>query len=275
MKKVFNMLRLDGKVAIITGGQAGLGYDIACAFAEAGATLVITSRDAESAKPSSEALAKEYGVQVMTCQLDQQHYEQAEAMAAAVMERFGRIDILVNNAGGTPAKIKGDFSSLPEGNLFARDPELIKAIIDINLTGIIYCCKAVGKHMLQQKSGKIINIGSIAGICGRDRRMYQKTGRMEQPVDYPAAKGGVISVTRALAGLMSPDGICVNCISPGGFYRGEPQKFVEAYSDATPLGRMGKIGEDIKGPALLLASAAGDYITGHNLVVDGGFSIWK
>ena len=189
-------------------------------------------------------------------------------MAAAVVERFGRIDILVNNAGGGSGK--------SEGNLLARDPGHIKAMIDINLTGMIYCCKAVGKHMLRQKSGKIINLGSIAGMCGRDRSMYRRTDKMEQPVDYSAAKGGVISVTRDLAGLMSPDGICVNSISPGGFDRGDlPQSFVDAYSNETPLGRMGKMGEDIKGPALLLASAAGDYITGHNLVVDGGFSIWK
>jgi gluconate 5-dehydrogenase len=268
MKKIFDMLRLDGKVAIITGGQAGLGYDIACAFAEAGASLIITSRNAESAKAATERLAGEYGAEVMTCRMDQQHYAQVEAMAAAVMERFGRIDILVNNAGGGSGK--------SEGNLFARDPGQIKAMIDTNLTGMIFCCKAVGKYMMRQKSGKIINLGSVAGMCGRNRNMYRKTNKMEQPVDYSAAKGGVISVTRDLAGLMSPNGICVNCISPGGFDRGDlPQSFIDAYSEETPLGRMGKIGSDIKGPALLLASSAGDYITGHNLVVDGGFSIWK
>ena len=275
MKKVFDMLRLDGKVAIVTGGTAGgtcgLGYDIACAFAEAGASLVITSRNAESAKPATESLAREYGVEVMVCQLDQQHYDQAEAMAAAVMKRFGRIDILVNNAGGIPGGLTGN----KDGNLFARGTDIIKAVIDVNLTGMIYCCKAVGQHMMRQKFGKIINIGSIAGMRGRDMRMYREAGMTDQPVDYPAAKGGVISVTRALAGLMSPSGICVNSISPGGFDRGEPRKFVELYSERTPLGRMGKIGEDIKGPALLLASSAGDYITGHNLVVDGGFTIWK
>jgi len=98
----------------------------------------------------------------------------------------------------------------------------------------------------------------------------------DQMIKDLAAKGGVISVTRDLAGLMSPYGICVNSISPGGFDKGElPQSFVEDYAAETPLGRMGRIGEDIKGPALLLASSAGDYITGHNLVVDGGFSIWK
>ena len=106
--------------------------------------------------------------------------------------------------------------------------------------------------------------------------MYIKSNKNEQPIDYAAAKGGVISATRDLAGWLSPMGICVNSISPGGFDKGDlPEEFVRRYSDETPLGRMGIMGEDIKGAALLLASPAGDYITGHNLVVDGGFSIWK
>jgi NAD(P)-dependent dehydrogenase (short-subunit alcohol dehydrogenase family) len=97
-----------------------------------------------------------------------------------------------------------------------------------------------------------------------------------QPVDYAAAKSGIVGLTRDLAGLLGPKGVCVNCISPGGFDRGNlPPKFVEAYSDRTPLGRMGRDGIDLKGVALFLASPASDYVTGQNLVVDGGFSIWK
>ena len=173
-----------------------------------------------------------------------------------------------NNAGGG--------SGASEGNMLLRDPEHIKELIDINLTGMLYCCKAAAKYMTEQRSGKIINLGSIAGIVGRDRAMYAKAGKKEQPIDYAAAKGGVISATRDLAGWLSPFGICVNSISPGGFDKGDlPEKFVQLYSEETPLGRMGIMGEDIKGAALLLASPAGGYITGHNLVVDGGFSIWK
>ena len=99
---------------------------------------------------------------------------------------------------------------------------------------------------------------------------------MEQPIDYAAAKAGVIGMTRDLAAFMAPYGVCVNCISPGGFKSGNlPEEFVKSYSDATALGRMGRMGHDIKGAALFLASPASDYITGHNLIVDGGFSIWK
>ena len=268
MKKVFDMLKLDGKTAIVTGAHAWLGYDIACALAEAGANIVITSRNKKSIETVAEEIAKTYGVETMTAEFDQREYTKVKYAIDKVKEHFGSVDILVNNAGGG--------SGASEGNLMLRDPLHIKEMIDINLTGMLYCCKAVSEHMINQKSGKIINLGSIAAICGRDRAMYKRAGKNEQPIDYAAAKGGVVSATRDLAGWLSPYGICVNSISPGGFDKGDlPEEFVKLYSGETPLGRMGKTGEDIKGAALLLASSAGDYITGHNLVVDGGFSIWK
>ena len=132
--------------------------------------------------------------------------------------------------------------------------------------------------MIEQKAGKIINIASIAGIVGRDRRMYQRTGLRQQPVDYAAAKAAVIGMTRDLAAVFAPYGVLVNAISPGGFHgpdRPLPEEFAKAYSDRTPLGRMGRDGIDLKGAALFLASAASDYVTGQNLVVDGGFTIWQ
>ena len=129
--------------------------------------------------------------------------------------------------------------------------------------------------MSPRRAGKIINIASMAGLIGRDRRMYARNGMKGQPIDYAAAKAGVIGMTKDLAGLLSPMGICVNSISPGGFQRPDhPEGFVRDYSDRTPLGRMGRDGLDLKGAALFLASPASDYVTGHNLVVDGGFSLW-
>lgn len=268
MKKVFDMLRLDGKVALITGGGQGLGYDTACAFAEAGATVIISSRNASKIQGVVEQIARDYGVKAYAVEFDQKSYDEVERTIDGIVEREGAIDILVNNAGGGSGK--------SEGNLLKRDPAHIKEMIDINLTGMLYCSKAAARHMVERGSGKIINLGSIAGVVGRDRSMYAKANKMMQPVDYAAAKGGVIGATRDLAGMLSPLGVCVNCISPGGFDKGElSPEFVRLYSEETPLGRMGKIGEDIKGTALLLASAAGDYITGQNIVVDGGFSIWK
>jgi NAD(P)-dependent dehydrogenase (short-subunit alcohol dehydrogenase family) len=189
-------------------------------------------------------------------------------MAVQAKDWKGHIDILINNAGGG--------SGASEGNLFNRAPEDIVNLITVNLTGALFCCQEVGRVMADQGYGKIINLGSIAGFVGRDRRMYRQNDKMEQPVDYAAAKAGVIGMTKDLAAFMAPYGVYVNCISPGGFDSGElPEGFVKAYSEATALGRMGRMGTDIKGAALFLASAASDYVTGHNLVLDGGFSLWK
>jgi NAD(P)-dependent dehydrogenase (short-subunit alcohol dehydrogenase family) len=176
--------------------------------------------------------------------------------------------VLVNNAGGTPAGSPGP--------LFDRAPEDIENLIAVNLTGMLFCCKAFGKRMGDQGSGKIINISSVAALVGRDRRMYRRNDMAGQPVDYAAAKAGILGMTRDLAALLAPAGVCVNAIAPGGFGPRElPSGFVNDYSDRTPLGRMGCDGVDLKGAALFLASSASDYITGHTLVVDGGFSVWQ
>ena len=183
---------------------------------------------------------------------------------------FGKphIDILVNNAGGGSGKTEGDF--------LKRDPADIQNLIDINLTGSVFCSKAVGAMMAKAGCGKIINIASISAFLARDRRTYHLHNKMEQPVDYAAAKGGVVGYTIDLAAVMSQYGVYVNCISPGAFDKGDqPEGYSQAYRDKVPLGRMGRFGIDIKGAALLLASPASDYMTGANIVVDGGFSIWN
>ena len=130
--------------------------------------------------------------------------------------------------------------------------------------------------MAEQGSGTIINLGSIAGIVGRSRDMYHAANKMEQPVEYAAAKGGVIAFTRDLAAFMAPYGVTVNCISPGGFDKGElPQAFIDGYSARTPLGRMGRMQSDLLGIVVYLASDAASYVTGQNFVIDGGFSVCK
>ena len=149
----------------------------------------------------------------------------------------------------------------------------IAALIETNLTGMIYCCREFGRAMADRHTGKIINLASVAGVVGRDRRIYQRSGMNGQPVDYAASKAGVIGLTRDLAAMLAPLGVHVNSISPGGFARGQPETFIDNYSDRTPLGRMGRDGIDLKGAILFLAAPASDYVTGHNLVVDGGFSI--
>lgn len=263
-----NLFGLKGKVAIVTGGHAWLGNDIANVLSEHGCHVIITSRDLSRAQKAAKELSAKYNGETLGLVLEQKEYDSVHSMAKKAYEWKGQIDILVNNAGGG--------SGVGECNFLERDPDNIKNMIDINLTGMIFCCKAVGTYMANAKSGSIINIASIAALVGRDRSMYHKSNKMEQPVEYAAAKAGVLGLTRDLATYMAPYQVRVNTISPGGFDKGDlPSSFVDAYSQATPLGRMGIMGKDIKGAALFLASNASAYVTGHNLVVDGGFHICK
>lgn len=261
-------MEFRGKVALLTGATEWLGRDMANAFASHGAAVIVTSRVRDKACRAAEEITEKYGTPALGIGLD---VTLPESVAAAADEAYswkGRIDILVNNSGGGSGK--------SVGNLFERSYEAISGMINTNLTGTVFMCKAVGRYMAEQKSGRIINIASIAGIVGRDRRMYHRAGKTEQPADYAAAKGGIIALTRDLAAVMAPYGVNVNCISPGGFDKGDlPEEFVRLYSDRTPLARMGRFGQDIAGAALFLAGDGSGYITGHNLVVDGGFSVWQ
>lgn len=262
-KELFN---LEGKVAVIIGGVRDLGYDMAEILADAGCNLLITSRAQENADTVAEKLTMQFDVEVLGSALDITNYSQVQDLAKKAIQWQGQVDILINNAGG-------GLGLLPT-NLFERQPEHMMELINTNLTGTLFSCQAFGRIMADQESGSIINIASIAGMLGRDRRMYEKGSLSEQPIDYAAAKAGVIGMTKDLAGFLSPYGVRVNAISPGGFERGQPQSFIDGYNERTPLGRMGKDGFDLKGAALFLASQASAYVTGHNLVVDGGFSIW-
>ena len=242
------IFRLDGKVAVVTGGARDLGYDMAGILAEAGCCVAITSRSAENAEKAAKRLAEQYGCETFSRQLDVSEFAQVETFANAVLAWKGHVDVLVNNAGGTPER------SL--GHLFSRAPDDMVELISVNLVGTIFCCKAFGKIMADQGHGKIVNIASMAGLVGRDRRMYERHSMSGQPVEYAAAKAGIIGLTRDLAGLLSPLGVHVNAISPGGFGpRNLPPGFVKDYSDRTPLGRMGRDGVDLKGDCLVFSLA--------------------
>jgi NAD(P)-dependent dehydrogenase (short-subunit alcohol dehydrogenase family) len=265
--EIIKMFDLSGKVALVVGGAANLGFDMAGVLAGANADVAITSRELAKASKSAEALKAKYGMDILPCCLDHTNIQQIQNVIKTVHAWKGHIDILVNNAGGG--------SGIGICDFLKRPPEAMSQLITMNLLGPLYCCQEVGKIMVAQGYGKIINIASVAGLKGRDRRMYARHNLKGQPIDYAAAKAGVIGMSQDLAAYLSPKGIHVNCISPGGFNRNLPDGFVKEYSDRTPLGRMGQDGLDLKGAVLFLASSASDYITGHNLVVDGGFTIWQ
>lgn len=261
------LFNLKGRVAAVTGGARHLGYDMAAILAEAGCDLVITSRTAASAEKAAEQLRADWQCDVLPLEVDIADHDRVDRFAEEAEAWKGHVDILVNNAGGG--------SGASAGHLFQRDPADIVNLIHINLVGPLMCCKAVAPKMAERGHGKIINIASIAGILGRDRRMYERAEMSGQPIDYAAAKAGVIGMTLDLACLLAPMGIHVNAISPGGFGPRElSDGFVRDFSERTAMGRMGRDGVDLKGAALFLASPASDYVVGQNLVVDGGFSIW-
>jgi NAD(P)-dependent dehydrogenase (short-subunit alcohol dehydrogenase family) len=193
--------------------------------------------------------------------------DQVEAAVDAVLKEFGKIDILVNNAGNV-------VSTQQNKPIEQRPTEEWDFTIDVNLKGVFLCTKhVVAKAMKPARSGVIVNIASIAGMLGKDYRVYDGTPMGGVTIDY-AAKGGVINMTREMACWLSQYNIRVNSISPGGFWRKQPEKFVEQYNYLVPMGRMGEDGKEMKGAIVFLASEASSYVTGINLPVDGGMSAW-
>ena len=251
VKELFD---LTGKVAIVTGGGRGLGQQIAEGFAEAGANVVVCSRKLEACLEISEGL-KRMGVESFALKCDVTNPEDIKNVVDQTMERFRRIDILVNNSGaswGAPVE------EMPL--------EAWKKVMDVNVTGTFLMSQAVGKVMLQQKSGKIINIASVAGLKGSNPKYMNAIG-------YNSSKGAVITFTKDLAVKWGPSGIYVNAIAPGFFptkmSKGLLDQGGEAILEGTPLRKFGSE-NDLKGVALFLAAPASDFVTGDVLVVDGG-----
>ncbi len=268
MTAVQQLFDLTGRVALVTGGAHTLGYDMATALAEAGADVAITSRTLDHAHASAKQLAHSTHRRALGVACDVREEIEVAAMVDAVLNEFGRIDILVNNA--------GNVVSTPENNPIEQRPvEQWDLTVDVNMKGVFLCAKhAVAKAMKPARQGVIINIASVAGMVGKDHRVYQGTSIGGVTVDYAASKAGVINMTREMACSLAQYNIRVNCISPGGFWRGQPEAFTRQYSYLVPMGRMGQDGKEIKGPVVFLASEAASYITGVNLPVDGGMTAW-
>jgi NAD(P)-dependent dehydrogenase (short-subunit alcohol dehydrogenase family) len=254
---VNELFNLSGKVALVTGGGRGLGEQIAKGFAEAGANVVVCSRNEEACIEVSEELRK-LGVESLALKCDVTNPDDVKYVVGKTFETFGRIDILVNNSG---ASWGAPMEEMPL--------EAWQKVMKVNVTGTFLMSQAVGKIMLEQKSGKIINIASIAGLKGSDPKYMDAIG-------YSASKGAVITFTKDLAVKWGPRGIHVNAIAPGFFptkmSKGLLEKGGKAILEGTPLRKFGS-NNDLKGAALFLAAPASDFVTGAILVVDGGSSV--
>jgi gluconate 5-dehydrogenase len=252
-----DLFRLDGKTALVTGGSRGLGLQIASALGEAGARVAITARREEGLR---EAVGKleACGITAMSARCDISQPDQVQSAVDQVLQAWGHIDILVNNAGATWG---APLQDLP---LEAWDK-----VVRTNVDGTFFVSRAVAIHMIQRgQGGKIINIGSVAGLRGADPRLMQT-------LPYNTTKGAVVNFTRDLAAKLAEHAINVNCICPGWFptkmSSGVLGQVGQLLLDGIPLKRYG--GEDdLKGIAILLASPASAYITGQVIAVDGGAS---
>jgi len=253
---------LTGKVAVITGGAGLLGKEFAAGFASFGAKVCVAEIDEKRREAASEEL-KRRGVDVRTAPLDIADENSIERCLEKVIGSYGAVDVWVNNAYPTTQDWDLDFESIPASSW--------RENIDRHLNGYCFCCQKVGAQMKKQKKGSLINIASIHGILGPDFSVYRNTS-MTAPAAYSVIKGGIVNFTRYLASYYGPYGVRVNTISPGGIPNHSPEPFVKNYSEKTPLRRMGRP-NDVVGAAIYLASDASAYVTGHNLVVDGGWSV--
>lgn len=261
-----HLFSLEGKVAIVTGGAGFFGVPISTALAEAGALVIIASRDIEKCRQLAESIrAKGWQAEGMALNLENEN--SIAAFVKEVKQRFGRIDVLVNNA----------VSREGFANLEDIDVESWEKAQRINATGLMLITRAVVPVMKEQGGGNIINIGSIQGAVGPNFPVYGSTG-MTSPVNYTYDKWGMVGFTKWLANFYGKYNIRANCISPGGYGPGVMQtagrdEFVENYKRLTPLGRFAE-DDDIKGPVVFMASDAAAFITGHHLLVDGGWTSW-
>lgn len=266
-KSIQELFSLKEKVFLVAGGAHNLGRDISFALAEAGARGILTSRNGESANNTAKEIATATQMKIIGLPLNAMDEGQVKGVFEALINSFGRLDILVNCVGGGALqRASAKFEEYPL--------DAWESMHNVNLRTVFLMCRQATSIMKAQRTGSIINIGSIAGIIGRDRRVYPPD-MVPQAIGYASAKSAVIGFSRDLAAYLGPFGIRVNTISPGGFERNQPDSFIRSYSDKVPLKRMAKDGIDIKGAALFLASDASSYVTGHNLVVDGGFTTWQ
>jgi NAD(P)-dependent dehydrogenase (short-subunit alcohol dehydrogenase family) len=262
-------LNVRDKKIIITGAAGILGTVYAEGFSAQGADVVIVDLDGMLCQKKAREIGKKYGTRPLGIGSDITSKKAVAAMVQKVMSEYGRIDVLVNNAA---TKSENFFAPFEEFPLADWDK-----VMGVNVNGMFLCCQAVAGEMEKSKAGSIINISSIYGVVAPDQRIYQgslyKGKGINTPLIYSASKGAVISLTRYLSTYLAPYNIRVNAVTPGGVFSGQNKTFVRKYSERCPLGRMAKP-EEIFSAVYFLASDASSYVTGHNLIVDGGWSVW-
>lgn len=261
------MFNLKNKVVLVTGATGLLGSHYARALFDAGARVVISDISLDNCDKLKNKIKKN-SPRILTCELDIANENSIKNCLGSILKKFKRIDGLVNNAAyWVPDP---NFYSRSLGDRTTSALENLKKAMDVNVIGTMLVVQGVAEIMKKQRSGVIVNIGSHYGIVANNQSIYPG-GKGREIGYYCFSKGGVINYTRYLAALLGKYNIRANTLSPGGVLSGQPEEFVKNYSALTPLGRMANP-DDMTGPLVFLFSDEARYITGHNLVVDGGFT---
>jgi len=266
MKNLFN---LTGKVALITGGGGLLGPKHAEAIVEYGGKVILADWHEDRAKEKAEAI----GPNATYEYIDVTNRESIQK----VVDKYEKIDILINNAAKDP-KVKKGGGLTPDSRFETMTDEYWKEGIDACVNGTFLCSQIVSNKMLKNGGGVILNISSDLGVIAPDQRIYRQEGLDEQiqnvkPITYSAAKWAVVGMTKYLSVYFAKKGIRVNCLSPTGVYNNHPEDFVKKLSNIIPMGRMADI-DEYKGAIVFLCSDASSYMTGENMVIDGGKTVW-
>ncbi len=266
MNKLFS---LDGKTAIVTGAGGLLGKQHCIALAEAGSHVIAADID----RLNEEQFPEDIHDKLSIVKLDVTDTASLSSVRERIVSQFGGIDIMVNNAAINDMVEKRD--NHIQGTFEDYPLYLWKKVLEVNVTGVYLCCQYFGNIMEKKSSGTIINIASTYGVVAPDQSLYiKKNGdrlMYKSPV-YPTSKGAIIQFTKYLAAYWAQKNIRVNCISPGGVFADQDQDFVDNYIRKTPMGRMAQ-NDDYKGTLVFLASDASSYMTGANIIVDGGWTI--
>lgn len=268
ISRIFN---LKGRTIILTGSAGLLGTEYAHILSEAGANLILVDIQETKNKKLEKILRQKYGTNPMAVSTDITNESQVHNLKKTIIAKYGRIDGLINNAFFNHAVKQSKTGPTP---IESFPLEIWNKSMEINLTAVFLCCKEFGSDMAQKRNGVIVNISSIYGIVGADQRIYGKSG-INSPISYASSKGAIVNMTRYLTAYWHGKNVRVNTLTLGGVQDDDYQTkdFIKNYSNKTILNRMAKK-DDYIGAMLFLMSDASSYMTGSNVIVDGGWTAW-